>query len=109
MLSLGVCCWYGRAAVGLLPSVTRHVSFFALLPRQQGRDHEGDQIYLPMHVAGWSIEFSNMKERRPEPVLAENRPFHAVGNDAKRALAGYRGGWLERSEIESPGWYLVCV
>jgi hypothetical protein len=32
---------YGRSALGFLPSLTRHVSFLALRPRQQGRDSRG--------------------------------------------------------------------
>src|SRR5580704_75921 len=31
---------------GFLSSVTRPVSFFALRPWQQGRDHEGDRVYF---------------------------------------------------------------
>jgi len=42
--SPGFDSWYGRAALGLLPSLTRHASLLALRPRQQGRDHMGDQL-----------------------------------------------------------------
>ena len=38
--------WYGRAAPRFLPSLTRHMSFLALRPWQQGRDHVGDQDYF---------------------------------------------------------------
>jgi hypothetical protein len=74
ILSRFVGPWYGRAAIGFLPSVTRHASCLALRPWLHGRDHVRDQLNSLTHDVRKkgasrrpSLSSGRMPVIRPEP------------------------------------------